>query len=868
MSGRRLFTTGLERRGAAQYDPRTSRQGIKVTNPYRLPSTIVPTAYRIRLVPDLEAATFTGEVEVDVEVSEPVTTISLNAMMLELSPATFRSGSVEVVSADPILDGEYQTADFSFDAPLPVGIATISLSFAGILNDLLVGFYLSTYEDAEGVTHRIATTHFESTDARQAFPCWDEPAFKATFEVTLDIPEHLQAYSNAAEVSSTPSRRGRREVRFAPTMVMSTYLVAFVVGPFEASPVTIVAGTPVRVVYPVGKGHLVAWPMEVAVHSLNYFADYFDIPYPGDKLDLVAIPDFATGAMENLGCVTFRETELLIDPETASLAELQRVALVVGHELAHMWFGDLVTMEWWEGIWLNEAFATFMEMLCTDHFRPEWKKWVGFNPGRDVALLVDGQHSTRPIEFEVVSPNECRAMFDILTYVKGCAVLRMLEQYLGEETFRDGIRTYLKQYAYANATTKDLWSALEAASGEPVGDIMDTWILQGGYPLVSVDGKSISQEPFAYTSASGPSAIGSSWQIPVMVRPLGGGPVDRHLLEASTGSIGGNGVSVVNARGSGFYRTAYAPDHLALIATRLDDLDQLERAILFTDTWAAILVGRSDFADLFALAKGLANLDEPSSFDVVATALSLADRIVDDSGREALAGAARALWRPVFSRLGWEPQDGESAQAAELRAMAIRQLGTLGQDEPIVAEALERFDAERVTGDLADAVVAITLGQGRPADVATCRGRQARAVTPQDEQRYLFAPAEWPEPQVVLEVFERVFTDVRTQDAPYLINALMGNRLAGPQVWRALCARWDEAIERFPAMAHVAMIVSVTTFVSDPALASEVRRFHEDHPVPMGQQQVAQVLDLMDLHASLACRSHPTIEGTLRAIGS
>ena len=456
-----------------------------------------------------------------------------------------------------------------------------------------MGFYLSTYEDADGVSHRIATTHFEATDARRAFPCWDEPAFKATFEVTLDVPEHLQAYSNAAEVSSGPSRDGRREVRFAPTMVMSTYLVAFVVGPFEASPVTMVAGTPSASSTPWARGTWSSgrWKRPCTPSTTSRTTSASRIRATSSISS--RSPTSRPGRWRTWAASPSGRPSCSSIPQTASLAELQRVALVVGHELAHMWFGDLVTMEWWEGIWLNEAFATFMEMLCTDHFRPEWKKWVGFNPVRDVALMVDGQHSTRPIEFEVVSPNECRAMFDILTYVKGCAVLRMLEQYLGEDTFRDGIRTYLKQYAYANATTKDLWAALEAASGEPVGDIMDTWILQGGYPLVSVNGTSISQEPFAYTTTSGPSAIGSSWRIPVIVRSLGGGPLERHLLEEPTGSIAGDGVSVVNAGGSGFYRTAYAPDHLAKIAARLDDLDQLERAILFTDTWAAILVGRS-----------------------------------------------------------------------------------------------------------------------------------------------------------------------------------------------------------------------------------------------------------------------------------
>jgi puromycin-sensitive aminopeptidase len=839
----------------------------KRSNPYRLASTVIPSAYRLRMVPDLDAATFTGSVEIDVEVTEPVSTVSLNAIELEVSPASVRSGQLETVSATPVLDQTYETATFTFDAPLPVGPATLALTFTGVLNDQLRGFYLSTFEGPDGKTHRIATTQFESTDARRAFPCWDEPAFKATYEVTLDIPEHLAAYSNTSEISSTSVGSGRREVRFARTMIMSTYLVAFVVGPFEASPVSMAGTTPVRIVYPPGKGHLVDFPMKVAVHALEFFTDYFGIPYPGDKVDLLAIPDFAAGAMENLGCVTCRESELLIDPATASQPELQRVALVVGHELAHMWFGDLVTMAWWEGIWLNEAFATFMEMLCTDHLHPEWKKWVAFNPFRDSAFTIDGQHTTRPIEFEVLSPDECGAMFDILTYVKGCAVLRMLEQYLGAETFRDGIRTYLQRHAYSNASTQDLWSALETASGEPVGEIMDTWILQGGYPLITVKGDTISQEPFAYAESTGSSAIGSAWKVPVLIRSLDSGNVIRHLLDAPSASYDLDGVTVVNARGNGFYRTAYDTDHLAQIAERLGDLDELERAVLFTDTWASILVGRSDFADLLALAKGLAGLDEPAAWDVVGKALSLADYFVDEPGRDALAGAVRTLWGPVFARLGWEPARGESTQASELRGMAIRDLGTLGRDGAVVAEAVARFEAGNVSGDLADAIVAITMQQGRPGDVATCDARRKDAATPQDEQRYLFAPAYSPHPEVILETFESAFGEVRTQDAPYLVMSLIRNRLAGPQAWRALTGRWTDAIDRFPATSHVGMVSTVFTFAADPEFAAEVRRFHESNPVPVGQQQLAQILDVMDLHVALARRSRPTLTAALRAIG-
>ena len=322
-------------------------------------------------------------------------------------------------------------------------------------------------------------------------------------------------------------------------MKMSTYLVAFVVGKLETTETVDVDGVPLRVVCTPGKLPLAEFALEVGAFALRFFTEYFNIPYPGDKVDLVAIPDFAAGAMENLGCITFRDTALLIDKDEAARAELERVADVIAHELAHMWFGDLVTMGWWEGIWLNEAFATFMETLCVDAFRPSWDRWIGFAPSREAALAVDALHLTRPIEYPVGPPKEAEGMFDVLTYEKGCGVLRMLEQHIGAEVFRDGVRTYLKAHAYGNTVTSDLWDALEDASGAPVRDVMDTFILQGGHPLVSLHGDTLSQQPFALgpVPAGATSSIGKEWRVPVAVRALPadgepGAPVRHLVLEA------------------------------------------------------------------------------------------------------------------------------------------------------------------------------------------------------------------------------------------------------------------------------------------------------------------------------------------------
>ena len=836
------------------------------TNPYRLPRTVVPSNYQIHLTPDLEKFTFDGRVEIDLDINESVTSFALNAKELELSSASVTVAGQTFVSGAPSFNEEYETATFTFDAALPTGAAVATITFTGILNDQLHGFYRSTYTDNNGVTHTIATTQFESHDARKAFPCWDEPAFKATYEVTLVVPAHLAAYSNSAVIRETDLGNNKREVVFDRTMKMSTYLVAFVVGPFESTEEVIVRGVPMRAIYPIGKGHLTEIGMETAIHAIEFFSDYFDIPYPGDKLDLIAIPDFAAGAMENLGLVTFRDTALLVDPKTGAHSDIERVAEVVNHEIAHMWFGDLVTMEWWEGIWLNEAFATFMESICTDHFRPQWQKWVGFNPARDMAFNVDGLHSTRAIEYEVISPNDCRGMFDVLTYIKGCAVLRMLEQYLGEETFRDGIRIYLKKHAYGNTVTKDLWSALEESSGQPVGAIMDTWILQGGHPLVKVENGTISQSPFSYLPPQDKSAIGSLWQVPVLSREIGSATINKQLLTSASAPLATSGVAVVNAGGSGFYRTAYGNTELAAIAAHLTELDVLERAVLFSDTWAAVMVGGATLQGLLTLATGLTDLDEPSTWSVIGQAIGMIDRIANDEERVELGGVVRRLYQPVLKRLTWNPAAGESEQAGELRGMVIEMLGIYGHDSDVIAEALRRFDANEVSGDLARAIVMIAADQHRPGTSAILDERRKNATTPQDEQRYLFALAGIPSEAVALETLEKCLSEFRSQDAPFLMGAMIANRSIGEFVWRWITERWGQLTEHFIPDMHAMMLGGVVTLFKNGDLAREVRAFHESNPLQSRHVTLIQMLDRLERGVLFGERVRGTLLETLKSL--
>jgi puromycin-sensitive aminopeptidase len=823
-----------------------------VSNPYRLDRNVVPSAYRIFLTPDLDAATFAGRVEIDVIINEAASAFTLHAIELTLGAASVSSDGTTCRSTEPTFDETYETATFAFDDALPSGAATIEIAFTGILNDQLHGFYRSTFNDASGTTHTIATTQFEHSDARRAFPCWDEPSFKATYQVNLTVPSHLAAYSNSPEISNTDLGNGQRTVSYAPTMKMSTYLVAFIVGPFEETAPLDVNGTPLRIVYPIGKGHLTELALESGAFALRFFAEYFDIPYPGDKLDMVAIPDFAFGAMENLGCITYRETALLVDPASASLAEMQRVATVVAHEIAHMWFGDLVTMEWWEGIWLNEAFATFMEVLCTNALRPQWKMWVGFGVDRDAALQIDGLHSTRPIEYEVISPDDTRGMFDILTYEKGGSVLRMLEQYLGEETYRDGIRHYLRKHSYANTVTTDLWDALEETSGQPVRKMMNTWILQGGHPLVTLEDNELHQQPFSYAKPRGASAIGSSWLIPVLTRSLNGGPTSRHLLADQPLKVIDESPVVLNAGGSGVFRSRYGASELAAIAPRIDELEELERATLVADSWASLFAGQIEWDAFLDIAKGLGDQDEPTPWGTVATAVDWVNRALEADQREAFVGVVRNLFAPQFARLGWDALAGESELTPQMRAVVLGALGTIGRDDSIRGEAVKRFEANAMDGDLARTILRIVATQNRPGDYELFLDRYHHAANPQEEQRYQWGLADFGDEAKALDAAERCFSEFRNQDAAIVLGLLSRNAQTGPAVWRFFTKRWDEALEKFPLNSHSRLALGLPSFISDENFADDVARFHTEHPLGGEQRTVEQQIERMRVGITFA----------------
>ncbi len=848
----------------------------------RLPRTVVPSRYEIRIEPDLAAATFVGQETIELTVREPTAEIVLNAADLGIRSAVFLNGAGRRAIAKVAVDVPAEQALLRCAEPLDPGPWRLSLEFDGVLNDRLRGFYRSTFTRDDGTKAALAVTQFEATDARRAFPCWDEPAFKAVFQVTLVVDAGLAAISNTSPASVRGvAASGKKAVTFAPTIPMSTYLVAFAIGPLESTDAVDADGIPIRVWAVPGKRHLAAFALDVAAFSLRFFREYYGVAYPGDKLDLIAIPDFAFGAMENLGAITFRETALLVDEKDATHAESARVAHVVAHEIAHMWFGDLVTMAWWNGLWLNEAFATFMEVLAVDAWRPAWGRWDHFGVSRAAAFLTDGLRSSRPVEFEVAAPQDAEAMFDVLTYEKGGAVLRMLEQYLDPAIFRDGVRRYLARHRFANAETTDLWRALRDASGEPIPEIMDGWIFRQGYPLVTVEtegaGETVRfrQRPFRYLDDG--ADIETAWHVPMTYRARVNGETVHGRLLLSTGE---GRVSfprrpdwiVANEGGHGFYRVRYGPGLLApLLRDPAETMTAIERFNLINDAWAATLAGMASASDFLDLTARFAGETDRHVWTPILASLGYIARVLPAETRPDLSGLVRDRLLEASARLGWSPERGESDLIRELRADILRTMGTLGDDPRMQREARNRHPSGEASGapdpNVHAAVLTIVAHTGDETDYDNFVARFKAARTPQEEQRYLRALAEFRPPDLVRRTLDlSLGGDVRTQDGPFLVRDLLMGVHSREIAWAFVKDRWDEMERRYPSQSGLRRLCEGLTGLTTPELEADAQRFFASRTVSFGGKTLEQYLERLRVAVLFGERETPHLREYLARI--
>jgi aminopeptidase N len=835
----------------------------------RLTQTVRPEHYTLRLTPNLKTATFTGIETIDVTLAEPANHITLNAVELDLKSVTVTAGGKEQPAA-VTLDKAKEQATFTFSDKLPAGKARLAIAYSGILNNELRGFYLS-----KTAKRNYAVTQFESTDARRAFPCFDEPAFKATYDITLVVDAGDTAISNSPIESDTPGPvEGKHTLTFFTTPKMSTYLVAFLVGDFQCTTGSS-DGVAIRSCATPDKVALTPYALDVAEHVLHYYNNYFGIPYPLKKLDLIALPDFEAGAMENFGAITYRETDMLIDPKIASVYAQKEVALVVAHEMAHQWFGDLVTMQWWDNIWLNEGFATWMENKPVAHMHPEWNIDQTVVSGVDDSLNLDAQPTTRAIRAHADNREEIEQMFDGISYGKAGAVLAMIENYLGEETFRQGVHNYLAAHEYGNATAEDFWGAQTATSHKPVDKIMESLVAQPGEPLITfglpANGQvAVTQKRFFLSPSIVPDPA-QKWTLPVCFKTASGQDC-QVLTPAETDLKAPAGSAFANAGGLGYYRSAYpASVYAALVAQVETALTPSERISLIGDQWAQVRANKAAIGDYLDLAAAIkadpgAEVVDEAMYGIVAAYTQVAATELE---RDQLSAWIRSTYAPVYAKLG-PPAESDSANTRELRAELFGLLGHRGQDPAILAQAREiaaRYLADPGSVDATLGQTALSVA-ARPGDAALFDQLQKvyeTSTNPEFQEGALRLLAQFADPALVQRSLDYALSGkVRNQDA--LIQFAIAMQIAENRdhAWRYIQEHWEKVQPLLTPEMGAILVRSTGNFCSADARAS-VEKFFAAHKVPSADQALKHAIESIDGCIELRKLQEPKLKQWLAA---
>ncbi len=838
------------------------QQGLAASNKipntsFRLPETVHPVSYKLNFAPDLSAGKFAGDEEIVLTVEKPTTELSLNSLEEKISDAyVVDSKSVKTAVGKITADETTEQVHLKLGHLIASGTYTFHCHFDGILNDKLRGFYRSKYKDAGGSEHYMATTQMEPTDARRMFPCFDEPAFKATFQISCLIDNDLTAISNAAVEKSEDKNNRKKLVTFAPSPRMSSYLVALIIGPLKGTEPVVVDGVPIRVWGLSEKVEQLSLAQEVATKLLPFYNSYFGVKYPNSKLDLIAIPDFEAGAMENLGAITFRDVDLVFDEKSGSMHARMRVTGIIAHEMAHMWFGDLVTMKWWDDLWLNEAFATWMASKAVDQLKPEWHQWDDFAMARIEALETDSLASAKAIHTPVVNASQANEMFDGITYTKGASVLRMLEKFVSEDIFREGIRAYISKHKFANATTGELWLALAAASKRDIASMMKTWTEHSGYPLISnkqlgSDGIELQQKRFLLVPAA--DAQSRIWQVPVVARGLEAKEkVITSLLTGPNTELHTNfmrGPYFLNAGGNGYYRTQYTAAELHALETGgLGKLSVPEKISLVSDSWALTFAGKQPVGDFLSLAK---SMREEQNAYVQSTLVDCYDQLwllSNDKSLPAMEHFICDQLQPLKEQLGWQPKPNEDDLTKLLREDVLTALGTAGQDKATISEARKLFQdyldkPESVDAGALKAITAVVAFNGEAKDYEQILKLFQTATTPEMEHRNLDALAYFHDAKLVDRTLAFALSkNVRAQDAPHLLKLELDSRYNKVAAWKFITTNWKKIGELFNENLVQRIIGGAESFTTT-AMEKNLKDFVSTHPVPRGARTVAETLE-------------------------
>ncbi len=848
------------------------------STPGKLPKQVVPQKYSIRLTPDLAKLTFSGSEAVKIEVREPVRELVLNVLELQITTASIDGKSLERSAFK--IDAKEETLKISLPEELPPGPHTLALAFTGKINQQGQGLYYARYqEEGSGEQKIMLGTQFEATDARRMFPCWDEPSFRARFQLTAVVPENFLAVSNMPIESENKIATGK-EVHFAMTPPMSTYLNVFVAGELDLVE-TKSGDTQIRLITTKNKAEWGRYALEASAQILQYYNDYFGVPYPLPKLDQIAVPGGFGGAMENWGGITYYESILLFDPEKSSDATKQAIYEVLAHEMAHMWFGDLVTMAWWDNLWLNEGFASWMGSKCSAHFNPQWEIWLEKDIPRDPtrrygiakerAMESDALSTTHPIQQKISTEGEANSAFDDITYLKGQSFIRMLESFLGEEVFRDGIRKYIANHKNSNTTTADLWSSLADASTKPVGEIAAGWTEQPGFPVVKVarkDGAKVALEQERFTIHF-PDAPELQWKIP-LTYSLGQDPPASSLMTDKTmelPDVPEERTLKLNAEGAGYYRVQYDAGSWKLLLNDFSKLSAPDRVNLLSDAWSFVQANRAPLSLYFGVIEKLPTTADLAEREQIMNAFDYIDRLIlGTAARTSFQSYARSNLRPNFDQLGWEPKSNEPPRASLLRADLIDTLGHFG-DKEIIAGCRERFrkyltEPKSVPPDLRSAVFDVV---GRYADEATWTKLHelgVKTTSSEEKQNYYNALAQTTDPKLIKRTLQiALIEELPTSRAVHLVSRVARYGEHPDLAWQFAKTHMKELLAKSDALGANRYAPSLFVFFSDAARIDELQTYAKKNlpPESATDKAVAQAVDEVGFRAELKERLVPQL---------
>ena len=815
----------------------------------RLPQTVKPEHYTLTLAPDLQTATFSGEESIDVILKQPLDAITLNSAEINFRSVTTTLAG-KSLTAKVSEDAQKQQATFDFGQQLPAGPLTLHIRYTGLLNNELRGFYLS-----KTARRNYAVTQFESTDARRAFPSFDEPAMKATFAVTLIVDKGDTAISNTNIIRDAPAPGGKHAITFATTPKMSTYLLAFLVGDFQCLSGSS-DGVPIRACATPDQVQYGAFALSAAEYVLHYYNNYFGIKYPMPKLDMIAIPDFEAGAMENFGAITYRESDFLVDPKNASVGALRRVGIVVAHEMAHQWFGDMVTLAWWDNTWLNEGFANWMEAKPIAAWKPEWNMTQEVANDLQGTLDLDARRTTRTIRAKAETPDEINEMFDGISYGKAGGMIDMVENYLGKETFRQGVHKYLQAHMYDNATAEDFWNTEAEVSHKPVDKIMDSLVSLPGVPFLTFDavqGASLPvQQSRFFLDSTVKTSTAQSWTLPICFKTGSAGTKESEhceVLSPSQSSISAPSAPLLyaNAEGKGYYRSLYPEDtQHQLVAHMESDLASEERIAVLGDQWAMVHSGRTSIAGYLDAATAIRNDSSPEVLEQAVAALNTIDTQIASTPEERTQFSAwiRAQFAPAWKALG-PPQPSDSPAKRELRAELLTVVADQGRDPEAIAEAKSLTtrslaDPGSVDPTLANAALFAAARNGDSTLFDQLVKLSTDSESAQVRANALRALERFRDPALERRALDFAASGkVRNQDAAGFFTVELHNRDTQDLAWQYVQDNWPKVSAQFTTFTGAELVGGTGGFCSAER-SEQVSQFFATHKVAASERALAR----------------------------